>query len=1176
MYIKSIVIDGFKSYGKRTEVKDFDPEFNAITGLNGSGKSNILDSICFVLGITNLSQVRAGSLQELVYKSGQAGITKASVTVTFDNRDRNKSPIGYDRYEEITITRQIVVGGKNKYMINGSTVQNKKVNDLFNSVQLNVNNPHFLIMQGRITKVLSMKPPEILSMIEEAAGTRMYENKKQAAEKTIEKKDAKLNEMNKLICEEIAPKLGRLKDEQSKYLELQKVTRELDHLFKIHTAYRYLHAEESAVKSEEELINYQQSINDKKRSIEDGKAQITEIEQQILDVQKKRDEEKGGILAETEKKLNIVEGNQAKLVAKLKSSKDNVSAEERRKKHLEKSLKDDQDALSDKQKHLDKMKDIFEQLKTADQEDSEALAAAQRRYQAVSAGLIASDDTGDATFQDLLMKAKQEVAQMQTEKKQCAMQLDYNERELKTKEKQLKQTEVDFAKEQKQLAFKEKEFNDIQNELSNINYEDGKIEKLTEEKRSFAINIRMLQDKISNVESRNYRLAFRYIDPEPNFNHSLVKGLVCKLFKVKDRRFCTALETAAGERLYNVVVANDDVSRKLIKYGQLESRTTFIPLNKIASNKMDNRIVNLAAQLVGSDNIFPALSLIEYDNQLQPAMQWLFGQLFVCTDMDSGMKVAFDKRIMRRCITLDGDVIDPMGTLSGGAQLRTSSILNVVSELCKMQTELEHTEEKLRRVNSEIQSLSRIASNYSDLKQRLELRQHELEMIRERLQQTAHHQYQQEVDSLKQNIIDLKQKIDQCSLKEKENLKKVNELEGKVKNAKAIRDKELKTAEAEMNRIKKKAETSRKQWKEREQECENLNLEVAELQNSITNGQEQIVDASKKLDELKQESSDIAEELSNIKIEIKELQSDIAAQKAIISKHDHEIITTTQKKEKIAKEVADAELACITLEHSITKMKSDAEDAKKRLVDMESRYEWIKSDRQFFGEPNGMYDFKEHDPKEAGRKLKVLEETKEKLSRTVNTRAMNLLGKEEEEYNEMIRKKTIVENDKAKIVAVIKQLDEKKKDALRAAWEKVNKDFGSIFSSLLPGAQAMLKPPDGKDLLDGLEVKVGFGGIWKESLGELSGGQRSLVALSLILSMLLFNPAPIYILDEVDAALDLSHTQNIGQMLKAHFKHSQFIIVSLKDGMFNNANVLFRTRFVDGMSTVIRTTPDSN
>jgi len=134
----------------------------------------------------------------------------------------------------------------------------------------------------------------------------------------------------------------------------------------------------------------------------------------------------------------------------------------------------------------------------------------------------------------------------------------------------------------------------------------------------------------------------------------------------------------------------------------------------------------------------------------------------------------------------------------------------------------------------------------------------------------------------------------------------------------------------------------------------------------------------------------------------------------------------------------------------------------------------------------------------------------------------------------------------------------------------VNRDFGRIFSTLLPGATAKLAPPEGKSVLEGLEFKVGFGSVWKENLGELSGGQRSLVALSLILAMLLLKPAPIYILDEVDAALDLSHTQNIGTMLKQQFQKSQFVIVSLKDGMYENASVLYRTKFVDGVSTVAR------
>ena len=155
-------------------------------------------------------------------------------------------------------------------------------------------------------------------------------------------------------------------------------------------------------------------------------------------------------------------------------------------------------------------------------------------------------------------------------------------------------------------------------------------------------------------------------------------------------------------------------------------------------------------------------------------------------------------------------------------------------------------------------------------------------------------------------------------------------------------------------------------------------------------------------------------------------------------------------------------------------------------------------------------------------------------AKKINKKVMGMIEKAEGEYTELLRKRKVVENDKKKIETVIENLDVKKKVELERTWRKVNKDFGSIFSTLLPGTSAKL------------EVKIAFGDIWKQSLSELSGGQRSLIALSLILALLLYKPAPMYILDEVDAALDLSHTQNIGNMLKTHFSQSQFIVVSLK------------------------------
>ncbi|MEQ2167610.1 Structural maintenance of chromosomes protein 2 [Goodea atripinnis] len=320
---------------------------------------------------------------------------------------------------------------------------------------------------------------------------------------------------------------------------------------------------------------------------------------------------------------------------------------------------------------------------------------------------------------------------------------------------------------------------------------------------------------------------------------------------------------------------------------------------------------------------------------------------------------------------------------------------------------------------------------------------------------------------------------------------------------------------------------------------------------------------------------------------VRKAQEELTKQKDVIMSQDKELKEKSTEVNRVREKNNEAQLKIKELEHNISKHHRESQDAADKVTRMLEEHDWIHSERQFFGQPNTSYDFKTNNPREAGQRLKKLEETTSKLERNVNKRAMNMLNEAEEripttafvllQYNDLMKKKRIVENDKAKILQTIKELDQKKNEALNLAWQK------------------------GCGVLDGLEFKVALGDTWKENLTELSGGQRwvnvyscsisfvclcenvafiyfyfslfnrSLVALSLILAMLLFKPAPIYILDEVDAALDLSHTQNIGQMLRSHFTHSQFVVVSLKDGMFTNANVLFKTKFVDGMSTVSRT-----
>lgn len=207
MYIQEIILDGFKSYATQTRIGPFDPSFTAITGLNGTGKSNVLDAICFVLGISSLSRIRVTSLTELIYKQGQAGITKASATLVLNNEDPAQSPPGYESYPVLEISRQIFKNGTTKYLLNGTVSKLRVIKHLFRSAGLNVDNPTFLVLQGRITTILSMKPMELLGLIEECAGTTIYDNNRSEAVKIFSAKESKLQEVSDTLFLDIFPRL---------------------------------------------------------------------------------------------------------------------------------------------------------------------------------------------------------------------------------------------------------------------------------------------------------------------------------------------------------------------------------------------------------------------------------------------------------------------------------------------------------------------------------------------------------------------------------------------------------------------------------------------------------------------------------------------------------------------------------------------------------------------------------------------------------------------------------------------------------------------------------------------------------------------------------------------------------------------------------------------------------
>jgi structural maintenance of chromosome 2 len=407
----------------------FDPHFNAITGLNGSGKSNILDSICFVLGITNLSQVRAGNLSELVYKQGQAGVNKATVTIVFNNSDPSTSPVGYEQVDQVTVTRQVLLGGKSKYLINGKNAPAGQVQNLFHSVQLNVNNPHFLIMQGRITKVLNMKPNEILGMVEEAAGTRMYETKRVAALKTMEKKQLKLNELQTILEEEITPTLERLRGEKQSYLTWSKNNADVERLQRFVTAAEYAKAvaaceSDGMSELEGQISDLETRSNDIKSMMEAKDAEINERSSMLQ-----------GAFADTLRAAKELEKYRSKELVKVssawKSRKDAVQKAESDLEAARKLVQDSKAAIEAKRTEVkeesDKISEMLEEARVA----KERLAHLTEDYQNMSAGISSSQGDEGRTLPDQISKALSDSKTAQAKIEQAKLRIAHLTKEVK-------------------------------------------------------------------------------------------------------------------------------------------------------------------------------------------------------------------------------------------------------------------------------------------------------------------------------------------------------------------------------------------------------------------------------------------------------------------------------------------------------------------------------------------------------------------------------------------------------------------------------------------------------------------------------------------------------------------------------------------------------------------------
>ncbi|KAL7922371.1 RecF/RecN/SMC protein [Trichoderma austrokoningii] len=1176
MRVIEVIIDGFKSYAVRTVISGWDESFNSITGLNGSGKSNILDSICFVLGITNMSTVRAQNLQDLIYKRGQAGVTKASVTIVFDNRDKKKSPIGFEEYATISVTRQIVLGGTSKYLINGHRAQQQTVQNLFQSVQLNINNPNFLIMQGRITKVLNMKPVEILAMIEEAAGTRMFEDRRDKALKTMAKKETKLQELSELLRDEIEPKLEKLRGEKRAFLDFQQTQNDLERLSRVVVAYDYTKCQEKLKQSAADL----EAKKLRHKSLEDSatrlRNEISHLEEDVKRIKSQRDKElkKGGKAQGLEDKVKKYSNELVRLTTVMDLKKASLGEETEKKAAVVRTVSELEASLQDKTATFDNVKAKFEAAKDGLAKQVKEVESKEELLQTLQTG-VASREGQENGYQGQLQEAKNRATTAATTQEQAKIKIAHLQGRVREEEPRARKAKEQNAQLLRDLDGLKLQGQKLEKELNKLGLEPGQEEAMYREESSLQQTVRNLRQDCDGLKRKVANIDFNYADPVPNFDRSKVKGLVAQLFTIDQDKLSagTALEICAGGRLYNVVVDSEVTGTQLLQKGRLRKRVTIIPLNKISTFRASAQSIATAQNLApGKADL--ALTLVGYDKEVASAMEYVFGNTLICADAETAKKVTFHPNVRMRSITLEGDSYDPSGTLSGGSSPNSSGVLVTLQKLNTLTRQLNEAETSLKDIQIKIAREKSKLDQARQIQQGLDLKKHEIKLAEDQIGGNSSSSIIQEIENWKATIAELQGSISDAKTRQAEASADIKRIEKDMKDFDNNKDAKLVELQKSLDKLRGSLDKNSAAVKTLQKELQGAQLDLEQVGGDLSAAREQLQEVEVAIKAQQQDIEELSKQQAKVAETHDTAQAELEDERAKLHQFDDELRAleeaTRSKKARITEEALEMQ----KLGHQIEKFHKEQQSAGENVARLEAEYEWIQDEKDHFGRGGTPYDFQQHNIAECKSTLRNLTERFQGMKKKINPKVMNMIDsveKKEISLKQMI--KTVI-RDKRKIEETIVSLDEYKKKALQETWEKVNGDFGQIFSDLLPGGSfAKLDPPEGKTISDGLEVKVCLGKVWKQSLTELSGGQRSLVALSLIMALLQFKPAPMYILDEVDAALDLSHTQNIGRLIKTRFKGSQFIVVSLKDGMFQNANRIFRTRFSEGTSMVQALTP---
>ncbi|MFC1647951.1 chromosome segregation protein SMC [Nanoarchaeota archaeon] len=1142
--INRMEIRGFKSFNKKTVI-DFGDAFNCVLGPNGAGKSNVFDALIFVLGKSGSKGMRAEKSANLIYNGGKTKepAKEGSVAIYFDN----KNNIFATGNPEVELKRVIRKTGSSKYVIDGKTRTRAQVVEILSRAKIDPDS-HNIILQGDIVRLVEMSPLERRGMIEEIAGITIYEDKKEKALRELNRVEEKLNEAD-IILTERKSYLRELKKERDQALKFK----DLDEKIKRNKA-TLIHLRKKEKKVE--IDKYDKQANETKAKLDKLEKEIKQFQDKISvkknesedinkEIEKKGEKEQVALHKEVEQlrvDLALKEQRQQQVKQELQKIED-------RKSELEKDLKDLEAKLKDAE---EKKGGISDRIKRQESQVAELESKIEvyrsknnlEDAQEVDKRVEEIDKEADKA-QEIIQSLREEQQKLLREKDSLEIQLqsiDEKITKVLSVEKENKQQLDQLKKDKDLLKSASHELNsslsrdsELASELSTVR---GKLDSKRESLSKLQAQSASIREGIagSNAITEILKLGWPGIH-----------GTISDLGQVNSE-FSLALEIAAGGRLKSIVVENDEVASKCIKHLKQNKLgvATFLPLNKLKPQIIPTDVRNIKGEGVHG----LAINLVEYDKKFEKAFQYVFGSTLVVKNIETSRKIGIGKT---RMITLEGDLVETSGAMQGGfrsrkrhglgfqdkevkadldkLQIEVSDLESVASKLEKERKQLESKIEKLREEKAILEgsiikiekSLHIDSADLDASKDKKSKLQSELKEIESRL------------SSAESDIATNTQQLTKLKVERQQLREQLTNLRNPAVLA------ELNTFEEKRNEL--KAEIA-----EIKGEARGLDSEV---DNVFKSEQESIKNIIKQHD--KEEKEFLAEE-KLLKKELETRRKDLIEMEKKQAKFHSQFKGLFDTRQKLGEEISDMESKILVKNERIRES-----ELKNNSVSLENaRAKAELSALEVEGEQyQGVSVYKSKDEDEIKREVQEFENLASGIG-AVNMKALEIYEQVEIEYNKLLEKKQKLTSEREDVLVMINKIDSRKKELFMKTYDVLNKNFRKIFDMLSRKGDASLELEDPKDPLSaGVTIKVRLVGKKFLDIRSLSGGEKTLTALAFIFSVQEYEPAPFYIMDEVDAALDKRNSEKLAKLLSSYSQRAQYIIISHNDSVITDADNLY-------------------